>query len=99
MQKCEDINCPKHGKLSIRGAVIEGKVVSDKPKNTVIVQREYLHKIPKYERYERRRTKINAHAPPCMEIKAGDKVRIGECRKISKTKTFVVIEKITDKKK
>lgn len=94
MQQCEDKNCPKHGDLKVRGAVIEGIVVSDKPKNTIIVQKEYLYYVPKYERYERRKTKVNAHIPPCMEVKVGDKVRIGECRKVSKTKTFVLIEKV-----
>ena len=94
MQQCEDKNCPKHGTLKVRGAVIEGIVVSDKPKNTIIVQKEYLYYVPKYERYERRRTKVNAHKPSCMEVKVGDKVRIGECRKVSKTKTFVLIEKV-----
>jgi small subunit ribosomal protein S17 len=99
MQKCEDINCPKHGTLSVRGIVIEGLVVSNKPKNTVIVEREYLTHIPKYERYERRKTRIAAHRPPCMEdIQTGDYVRLGECRKVSKTKSFVVIEKVERKK-
>ena len=97
-EECNDESCPKHGNLRVRGAVIEGVVVSDKAKNTVIVEREYLNFIPKYERYERRKTRISVHKPPCMEIHVGDKVRIGECRKISKTKCFVVIEKMGDKK-
>ena len=85
-------------KIKIRGSIIEGIVVSTKPKNTAIVQREYFQFIPKYERYERRKTKINAHLPKEIEVKVGDKVRIGETRKISKTKSFIVIEKISDKK-
>ncbi|MFH0986481.1 MAG: 30S ribosomal protein S17 [Candidatus Micrarchaeota archaeon] len=98
MEQCADKNCPVHGSLSVRGNTFEGIVVSDKPKNTVIVKREYLHYVPKYERYERRRSKINAHKPGCMEVKTGDKVKIGECRKISKTKAFVVIENLGSKK-
>ena len=78
--------------IKVRGNIIEGIVVSTKPKNTAIIQREYLKFIPKYERYERRRTKINAHLPEGMEVKVGDKVRIGETRKISKTKSFIVME-------
>lgn len=78
--------------------MLEGKVVSDKPKNTVIVEREYLHYVPKYERYERRKTRINVHKPSCMDIKVGDRVRIAECKKISKTKSFVILEKIKKKK-
>ncbi len=97
MQSCNDKNCPIHGGLKIRGAIMEGVVVSNKPKNTVIIERSYLRFIPKYERYERRKTRVSAHKPACMNIEIGDKVKIGECRKISKTKSFVVIEKIGEK--
>ena len=88
----------KEKTIKVRGNILEGVVVSTKPKNTAIVQREYLKFIPKYERYERRRSKINAHLPEGMKIKVGDKVKIGETRKLSKTKSFIVIEKISDKK-
>jgi small subunit ribosomal protein S17 len=91
-EECNDKNCPKHGDVKVRGTTIEGVVVSDKPKNTVIVEREYIYFIPKYERYERRTTRISAHKPPCTAVKTGDRVKIGECRPISKTKSFVVIE-------
>ena len=93
-EKCNDKNCPTHGTLRVRGAVIEGIIVSDKAKDTVIVEKEYLHFNSKYERYERRKTRLNVHKPKCMDVHVGDKVRIGECRKISKTKCFVVLEKV-----
>jgi len=85
-------------KIKVRGSIIEGIVVSTKPKNTAIIQREYFQFIPKYERYERRKTKINAHLPEGIDVKVGDKVKIGETRKISKTKSFIVMEKVSDKK-
>ncbi|MEM4221940.1 MAG: 30S ribosomal protein S17 [archaeon] len=94
MESCKDKNCPIHGELRVRGQILEGVVVSNKPKKTVIIERDYLLYVPKYERYERRKSKIPAHCPECMDIKVGDKVRIGECRKISKTKAFVVLEKV-----
>jgi small subunit ribosomal protein S17 len=59
----------------------------------VVVEREYLHYVPKYMRYERRRSRIHAHNPPCINAKVGDRVKIAECRPISKTVSFVVIEK------
>ena len=89
---CDDPNCPFHGTLPVRGKVLEGIVVSDRMPKTVIVRRDYLHYIPKYERYERRHSRIPAHNPPCINAKVGDKVRIAECRPLSKTKHFVVIE-------
>ena len=92
-KECKDENCPFHGKLPIRGQIIEGVVVSAKAPKTVVVLRSYLKKIRKYERYERRRSKIHAHNPPCIDAKEGDMVKIAECRPLSKTKSFVVVEK------
>ena len=93
-EECDDPKCPFHGKLSIRGKILEGIVVSVKSLKTAIVERHYLHYVPKYERYERRKKKIAAHNPPCINAKEGDRVRIAECRPLSKTKHFVIIEKL-----
>jgi small subunit ribosomal protein S17 len=89
---CTDPNCPFHGRLPVRGQVISGIVVSDKMNNSVVVMREFEKKIAKYERYEKRRSKIHAHNPPCLLAKKGDIVKIAECRPLSKTKSFVVVE-------
>jgi len=91
---CEDPNCPFHGTLPVRGKILEGIVKSNKMEKTIIVERNYLHYVPKYERYERRHTRISAHRPGCITIEKGDKVKIAECRPLSKTKHFVVIEKM-----
>jgi len=91
---CNDRNCPFHGSLSIRRRTLEGVVVSNKMEKTLIVRRDYLHYVPKFKRYERRRSHIPAHVPPCITVKEGDRVRIAECRPISKTVSFVVIEKL-----
>ena len=92
-EECEDRNCPFHGRLPVRGQIIEGEVVSAKAQKTVVVSRSYMKKIRKYERYEKRRSKIHAHNPPCIDAKVGDVVKIAECRPLSKTKSFVVVEK------
>ncbi|MGC8812654.1 MAG: 30S ribosomal protein S17 [Candidatus Aenigmatarchaeota archaeon] len=91
-KECNDEKCPFHGKLKIRGKILEGKVVSVRAQKTAIVERNYLHYVPKYERYERRRSRIPAYNPECINAKEGDRVRIAECRPLSKTKSFVVIE-------
>ena len=95
-KSCDDINCPFHGTLALRGHSLEGIVVSAKMEKTIIVRRDYLNYVPKFKRYERRRNNLAAHSPPCLEIKAGDKVKLAECRPISKTVAFVVIEKLED---
>jgi len=93
-EECNDKNCPFHGSLSVRGQIITGQVSSNKMQDSIIVKREYRHYVPKYERYERRTSTYGAHCPPCLKIKTGDKVRIAECRPLSKTISFVAIEKI-----
>jgi len=96
-KSCNDIKCPFHGKLSIRGRVFEGKVVSDKATKTAVVRWDYhLYNI-KYERYERRHSRVVAYNPECIDAKEGDIVKIAECRPLSKTKKFVVIERIEKK--
>lgn len=90
--ECQDPHCPFHGSLSVRGQVIDGQVVSTRMERSARVQREYLRYVPKYERYEKRTSSYNVHAPACLNVQAGDRVKIMECRPISKTKSFVVIE-------
>ena len=85
---CEDRNCPFHGSLSVRGRVLDGVVVSAKMDKTVVVEREYLQFSSKFVRYERRHGHIPSHNPPCIDVKEGERVRIAECRPVSKTVCF-----------
>lgn len=71
-----------------RGRTFTGKVVSDKMTKTVTVEWERRKYVPKYQRYEKRRTRIKAHNE--MGAKKGDTVEIQETRPISKTKNFIV---------
>ena len=91
-KECEDKRCPFHGTLSVRGRLFSGRTVSNKAKNMIVVEHEYQHLIKKYKRYERSKSKIHAYLPPCMNVKEGDRVRIAECKPLSKTISFVVIE-------
>jgi small subunit ribosomal protein S17 len=93
-ETCSDANCPFHGSLKVRGQVIRGVVASDRMRGTVVVRRDYYHYLKKYERYEKRRSRLLAHNPPCINARVGDKVRIAECRPLSKATSFVVVEKM-----
>lgn len=94
---CQDTNCPFHGALPVRGRVLEGIVVTAKMDKTVVVERNYLSYISKFMRYQRRRSRIPSHNPPCIDAKEGDRVTIAETRPISKTVSFVVVEKLEGK--
>ena len=70
--------------------VLQGTVVSDKPHKTVIVavERRFMH--PVYKKFITRSKKYAAH-DETNRCKTGDKVRIRECRPISKSKCWEVV--------
>ncbi len=71
--------------------VLRGVVVSDKAEKTVVVlvERRLMH--PLYKKFIKRTKRYHAHDQD-NRAKTGDRVRIGECRPISKTKSWVVLE-------
>lgn len=89
---CEDIKCPFHGSLSVRGKIFTGKVISTKMQKTVTLEFYRQFYVPKYERYEKRRTRLKAHLPDCIKVSNDSIVKVMETRPLSKTKHFVVVE-------
>lgn len=71
--------------------ILQGVVRSAKCDKTisVLVERRFRH--PLYQKTVKRSTKYAAHDPE-GKFKEGDKVRIIECRPISKTKKWMVLE-------
>ncbi|EEB05487.1 40S ribosomal protein S11 [Schizosaccharomyces japonicus yFS275] len=86
-----DKKCPFVGQVSIRGRILTGTVVSTKMHRTVVIRREYLHFIPKYNRYEKRHKNLSAHLSPAFRVNEGDVVTVGQCRPLSKTVRFNVL--------
>lgn len=91
---CEDKKCPIHGKVELRGYKFKATVVSSRTKNTAVVERPFVQKVPKFERYERRKTRISAHNPECINAQEGDEVIVQACRPLSKTKSFAIVRKV-----
>ncbi len=79
-------------KISTRGRTLQGKVVKDKMTSTVTVEWNRMKYIPKYERYEKKYSRVKAHNPTSINAKEGDIVKIKETRPLSKTKNFIVTE-------
>jgi len=75
------------------GRKFTGTVVSSKAMQTATVEWYWEKYVPKYERFEQKRTRVTAHNPLEVNAVKGDKVIIQECRPISKTKNFVIIQK------
>jgi len=71
--------------------VLQGVVVSDKNDKTIVVlvERRFTH--PVMKKTVRRTKKYHAHDENNV-AKSGDIVRIEECRPLSKTKSWRVVE-------
>ncbi len=88
---CDDVHCPFHGNLSVRGRIMEGIVTSTKMHKTIAFQTDFLSLVKKYSRYERRRSRKLAHLPPCIDVRVGDTIKAVECRPLSKNVSSVVV--------
>jgi len=73
--------------------ILQGAVVSDARDKTitVLVERRFMH--PMVKKVVRRSKKYSAHDEN-NNFKVGDVVRIEECRPISKSKSWTVIEDV-----
>lgn len=89
--KCNDKKCPIHSNVKPRGRSFVGVVVSVNPHKTAVVEWEWKKYNQKYERYEKKKTRISVHNSPCIDAKKGDRVAIKECRPLSKTKKFAIL--------
>ena len=90
----KDKHDPFFGRIGVRGKVLVGKVISAKAQRTARIEFDRLLPLKKYERFEKRRTRLLVHNPDSIKAKEGDLVRVMECRPISKSKNFIIIEKI-----
>jgi len=87
-----EINNPFNGSLTIRGKLFEGIVINAKAKGTVVIQKESPVYFKKFKRFGRSKNKIHAHVPSNLNVQKGDYVVAAECRPISKSVSFVVVE-------
>jgi len=79
----------KNTETKTGGKVLNGVVVSDKMKDTCVVEVQRFVKHPKYKKYYKVHKKYKVHDVGNTK-KVGDKVEIRETRPISKTKHFVI---------
>ena len=79
--------------VGTRGRIFEGIVTRQFP-GRVTIELERTVYIPKYERFLKKKTRLHARLPKELSVEIGDSVKIQECRPLSKTIHFVVIEKV-----
>ena len=73
---------------------LEGIVVSDKMQKSIVVRVERVKRHPLYGKVIRTARRYQAHDPEDL-ARRGDRVRIEECRPISKRKKWLLTEILT----
>jgi small subunit ribosomal protein S17 len=76
-----------------RGRTLQGVVVSNKMNKTITVQITRKVKHPRYGKIVTRFTKLHAD-DPTDQCQIGDSVIIRESRPLSKTKCWVLVERV-----
>ncbi len=81
----------QHSQARHKRRTKQGRVVSDKMDKTIVVRSEMRVPHPIYGKIVRKSVKFKAHDER-NEAKAGDTVRIMECRPLSKDKRWRLLE-------
>lgn len=73
---------------------VQGRVVSNKMDKTITVTVERKVKHPIYGKFIKRTTKLHAH-DETNQCNEGDVVTIRECRPLSKSKNWMLVDVVT----
>jgi small subunit ribosomal protein S17 len=90
-KKCEDVRCPFHGKIRVHGRTFKGNIKKILGKRAII-EFERLIYIKKYDRYMKKKTRLHAYIPDCIEVNINDLVQVRECRPLSKIIHFIILK-------
>ena len=52
-------------------------------KRAIVIWRNHLHSIKKFNRFGKRNSSLSLHCSPCFVPKAGDLASVGQCRPFS----------------
>jgi small subunit ribosomal protein S17 len=91
-EACTDIKCPFHGKVTVKNELFKGEIVKKDINRSATMVWHRSQLVPKYERYEVRRSRMRLHNPACINAKIGDKVLAAKTRPLSKSKNHVIIQ-------
>jgi small subunit ribosomal protein S17 len=97
-ENCTDKKCPFHGEINVKKELLQGRVVKKQVNRSATIEWSRTRSVPKYERYEIRKSRLNVHNPLCVDAKIGDLVTVARTRPLSKTKNHIII-KITSSNK
>ncbi|MBS3139405.1 30S ribosomal protein S17 [Candidatus Woesearchaeota archaeon] len=87
-----DRNCPFTGGLAVKKELLKGKVIKKDTNKSATIEWFRSHYVPKYERYELKRSRLRVHNPPAVNAQIGQTVLVARTRPLSKTKHHVIIK-------
>lgn len=90
--KYHDKKCPFTGNLAVKKEFLQGKVIKKDTNKSATIEWFHPFYVPKYERFEVRRSRLRVHNPPCIDAKVGQTVLVARTRPLSKTKNHVIIQ-------
>jgi small subunit ribosomal protein S17 len=85
----EELHAPEHGPG--RPKVRQGVVISDKADKTIVVRIDVARRHKRYQKILRSSTTLHVH-DEANNANAGDTVRVVECRPMSRTKRWRLVE-------
>jgi small subunit ribosomal protein S17 len=91
-ESCTDIKCPFHGKINVKKEFLKGKIIKKDINGSATIEWFRPYFIPKYERYEIRRSRMRVHNPACINAPLLSTVMVARTRPLSKTKNHVVLK-------
>jgi small subunit ribosomal protein S17 len=89
---CTDKNCPFHGEIAVKNEFFKGILVKKDINRSATIEWFKSFRVPKYERFEVRRSRIRVHNPACIDAAIGQEVMVARTRPISKAKHHVIIQ-------
>lgn len=89
---CTDTKCPYHGKISVKRELFRGRIIKKDAHHSATIEWNRPYYLPKYERYEMRRSRLRVHNPPCLDAQIGQEVVVARTRPLSKTKNHAVVK-------
>src|SRR3989338_6395140 len=88
---CTDKKCPYHGLINVKEEILHCKVIKKDVNHSATIEWFRSFYVPKYERYEVRRSRLKVHNPECIDAQIGEKVVVAKSRPLSKTKNHIII--------
>ncbi len=91
-----DKNCPFTGGLAVKNELLKGKVIRKDIHKSATIEWEKAYRVPKYERFAVKKSRLRVHNPPAIDAQIGQTVLVARTRPLSKTKNHVIIKILSD---